>query len=37
MDDGWTVKPLTPIETEGGEHLEPFEIEINSSRTQVEN
>lgn len=35
MDDGWTVRPLSPVGTEGGEHLEPFDIEINSSGTQV--
>ena len=35
MDDGWTVRPLSPIGTESGDHLEPFEIEINSSRAQV--
>jgi hypothetical protein len=35
MDDGWTMKPSSPVGTETGEHLEPFEIEINSSRAQV--
>ena len=35
MDDGWTVRPLSPIGTESSDHLEPFEIEINSSRAQV--
>ena len=35
MDDGWTVRALSPVGTETGEHLEPFEIEINSSRAQV--
>ena len=35
MDDGWTVRPPSAVGTETGEHLEPFEIEINSSRAQV--
>ena len=35
MDDGWTMKPSSPFGTATGEHLEPFEIEINSSRAQV--
>ena len=35
MDDGWTVRPLSPVRTESSDHLEPFEIEINSSRAQV--
>ena len=35
MDDGWTVRPLSPVGTESSDHLEPFEIEINSSRAQV--
>ena len=36
MDEGWTVRPRTPVGTESAEPLEPFDIEINSSRTQVD-
>ena len=29
MDEGWTVKPLTPIPDDSSSILDPFVIEVN--------
>lgn len=29
MDEGWTVKPLTPISTDSTGLVDPFVIEVN--------